>query len=307
MWSEIINSINKNTTSKFELINHKSIGGGCINQAYQLIGKDKSYFVKLNSASQVEMFKAEAIALEEMYNTKTIIVPKPICYGMSGNNSYLVLEYLNLGRGNNQSWVVMGQKLALLHQFQCPPAPNFQGEKIPNLGDLGANSEYRFGWHRNNTIGSTPQINDYCNNWADFFAEKRIGYQLKLGNRRGGNFTNYQEITEKVRQSLANHYPSPSLVHGDLWSGNVGFINEGEGTIFDPACYYGDREVDIAMTELFGGFPSAFYEGYNQQWPLDDGYKYRKNIYNLYHILNHFNLFGGSYESQAKKMIQQIY
>jgi fructosamine-3-kinase len=285
MWSEIINFINKNTTSQFELINYKSIGGGCINQAYQLIGKDKSYFVKLNSASQIEMFTAEAMALTEMYNTKTIVIPKPICYGISDNNSYLVLEYLNLGRGNNKSWEIMGQKLALLHQ-----------KKV----------EKSFGWHLNNTIGSTPQINDWCENWAVFFAEKRIGYQLKLANRRGGNFSNYQEIIDKVRQSLANHNPSPSLVHGDLWSGNAGFINEGEGTIFDPACYYGDREVDIAMTELFGGFPSAFYDGYNQQWALDDGYNYRKNIYNLYHILNHFNLFGGSYESQAKTMIQQI-
>jgi fructosamine-3-kinase len=326
MWSEIINNINKNTTSKFELINHKSIGGGCINQAYQLIGKDKSYFVKLNNASQVEMFQAEAIALEEMYNTKTIIVPKPICCGISGNNSYLVLEYLNLGRGNNQSWAIMGQKLALLHQFHCPPAPNTGGEKVLKVGDLGAlfcppapntegekiskvvdlgaNSEYRFGWHRNNTIGSTPQINDWCENWADFFAEKRIGYQLKLANRRGGSFTNSQEIIEKIRKNLANHYPSPSLVHGDLWSGNAGFTNNGQGVIFDPAYYYGDREVDIAMTELFGGFPATFYQGYNQQWALDDGYNQRKTIYNLYHILNHFNLFGGGYESQAKRIIK---
>lgn len=303
MWSEIINRINKNITSKFELINHKSIGGGCINQAYQLIGKDKSYFVKLNNASQIEMFQAEAIALEEMYNTKTIIVPKPICFGISGNNSYLVLEYLNLGRGNNQSWAIMGQKLALLHQFHCPPAPNSEGEKISKVEDLGANFEYRFGWHRNNTIGSTPQINDWYENWADFFAEKRIGYQLKLANRRGGNFTNSQEIIEKVRKNLRNHYPSPSLVHGDLWSGNAGFTDNGQGVIFDPACYYGDREVDIAMTELFGGFPAAFYQGYNQQWALDDGYNDRKNIYNLYHILNHFNLFGGSYESQGKRII----
>lgn len=143
-------------------------------------------------------------------------------------------------------------------------------------------------------------------NWADFFAEKRIGYQLKLANRRGGNFPNSQEIMEKVRESLSHHNPLPSLVHGDLWSGNAGFTDKGEATIFDPACYYGDREVDIAMTELFGGFPSSFYDGYNKQWNLDKGYNHRKNIYNLYHILNHFNLFGGGYESQAKRMIQQI-
>ncbi|BAQ60829.1 ribulosamine/erythrulosamine 3-kinase [Geminocystis sp. NIES-3708] len=285
MWSEITNAINQNNDSKFELINYKSIGGGCINQAYQLIGKDKSYFVKLNNASKIEMFLAEVVALEEIYHTNTIIVPKPICYGVSGNNSYLVLEYLNLGRGDSQSWGLLGQKLALLHQIKI---------KKP------------FGWHRNNTIGSTPQINNYDDNWANFFAEKRIGYQLKLANRRGGNFTNPQEIIEKVRSILTNHNPFPSLVHGDLWSGNAGFKDNGEGVVFDPACYYGDREVDIAMTELFGGFPSIFYEGYNHQWALDKGYNQRKTIYNLYHILNHFNLFGGSYESQAKTIIMKI-
>ncbi|WP_066118339.1 fructosamine kinase family protein [Geminocystis sp. NIES-3709] len=285
MWTEIIKAIIKHTNSHFELINYRSIGGGCINQAYELIGKNISYFVKLNSASQIEMFKAESIALEEMYNTNTIVVPKPICYGISGNNSYLVLEYINLGRGDSRSWPLMGQKLALLHQVKI---------------------EKPFGWYINNTIGSTSQINDWKDSWADFFAEKRIGYQLILGNRRGGNFKNSQEIIEKVRESLFNHHPKPSLVHGDLWSGNAGFTHSGEGTIFDPACYYGDREVDIAMTELFGGFPSTFYEGYNQQWSLDKGYNQRKNIYNLYHILNHFNLFGGNYEIQAKRMIKEI-
>jgi fructosamine-3-kinase len=282
---EIINAIIQKTNSPFELINYRSIGGGCINQAYELKGKNLSYFVKLNRANQVQMFEAESLGLEEMYKTNTITVPKPICYGISNNNSYLVLEYLNLGSGNARGWELMGQKLALLHQ---------------------AKIEKPFGWHINNTIGSTPQINDWMENWGDFFAEKRIGYQLTLANRRGGNFKNSQEIIEKVRSSLSNHHPSPSLLHGDLWSGNAGFNHNGEGTIFDPACYYGDREVDIAMTELFGGFPATFYDGYNQQWALDQDYSQRKNIYNLYHILNHFNLFGGGYESQAKRMIQQI-
>ncbi|MGI0479331.1 fructosamine kinase family protein [Geminocystis sp. CENA526] len=286
MWTEIVNNIVKHTDSAFTLTNYRSMGGGCINQAYQLIGKDISYFVKLNRASQVAMFEAEAMALEEMYQTKTILVPKPICHGVSGNDSYLVLEYLNLGRGEVRSWQSMGKNLAMLHQYQVNKP---------------------FGWYINNTIGSTPQINDWGDNWANFFAEKRIGYQLTLANRRGGNFKNSQEIIDRVRSSLSNHNPLPSLVHGDLWSGNAGFTDTGEATIFDPACYYGDREVDIAMTELFGGFPSAFYEAYNQQWRLDSGYAQRKNIYNLYHILNHFNLFGGGYESQAKRMIQQFF
>ncbi|MGK7934708.1 MAG: fructosamine kinase family protein, partial [Xenococcaceae cyanobacterium] len=140
----------------------------------------------------------------------------------------------------------------------------------------------------------------------DFFAEQRIGYQLKLAKRRGGSFPDTNKVVEAVREQLANRTPEASLVHGDLWSGNAAVTKTGEPTIFDPATYYGDREVDLAMTELFGSFPASFYHGYDRAWQLDSGYRKRKTIYNLYHILNHFNLFGGGYGSQAKRMIEQI-
>lgn len=286
MWQNIASEITKNTNNKFEIINRKSVSGGCINQAYQLIGNNNSYFVKINQASQVEMFEAESLGLEEMFATKTIRVPKPICYGIAGNNSYIVLEWLNLDGGNNNSWLEMGRKLALLHK-----------NKVSN----------QFGWHRNNTIGSTPQINTWCNNWADFFAEYRIGYQLRLANRKGGNFPDINNIIEVVRQQLQAINTEPSLLHGDLWSGNAACTTDGTPVIIDPATYYGDREADIAMTELFGGFPAAFYRGYNQEWQLDEGYRHRKTLYNLYHILNHFNLFGGGYASQAASIIRQIF
>ncbi|AFZ52504.1 Fructosamine/Ketosamine-3-kinase [Cyanobacterium aponinum PCC 10605] len=285
MWSEIISKINQNIEQKFEMCDRRSIGGGCINQAYQLIGTQESYFIKLNSASSLDMFMAEALGLEEMYSTHTILVPKPICYGIAGNNSYIVLEYFELGRGSSQSWQLMGKKLAQLHRYQ---------------------KETRFGWKINNTIGSTPQINDWGDNWSEFFAETRIGYQLKLANRKGANFSNIGEIVAQIKDILSHRNPHPSLLHGDLWSGNAAFTADGTPTIFDPAFYYGDREADIAMTELFGGFPSDFYQGYNQEYPLDSGYQQRKTIYNLYHILNHFNLFGGGYLSQAKSMINRI-
>ena len=285
MWTEIVSNISEKTNRQFELENRRSVGGGCINQAYQLIGREQNYFIKLNSASQVEMFAAEALGLEQMYQTQTLRVPKPICWGMAENNSYIVLEWLDLGRGGNQSWQEMGRKLALLHQHK---------------------GENRFGWQRNNTIGATPQINDWYDNWADFFAQQRIGYQLKLANRRGGNFRNPDSIIEAVRDKLNKRIPLPSLVHGDLWSGNAACTIDGEAVILDPAAYYGDREVDIAMSELFGGFPASFYQAYNQQWPLDQGYQQRKTIYNLYHILNHFNLFGSGYGSQADSMIRNI-
>ena len=285
MWNEISQAISQKTSNKFTIENRLSVGGGCINQAYQLIGKEQNYFIKLNNASQVEMFSAEALALQQIYDTNTIRVPKPICWGIAENNSYIVLEWLNLGRGDNQSWLEMGRKLALLHQ---------------------AGKENRFGWQINNTIGATPQINDWGSNWANFFAETRIGYQLRLASRRGGNFGNSSLIIETIREKLKSRNPQPSFVHGDLWSGNAACTTEGEPVIIDPASYYGDREVDIAMSELFGRFPQSFYDGYQQEWALDKGYDERKTIYNLYHILNHFNLFGSGYGNQADSMIRKI-
>ena len=285
VWQEIAAKIAETTGTPFRISDRKSIGGGCINQAYKLQGQKTNYFVKLNQAVKVEMFQAEALGLKQMYDTQTITIPQPICWGVASSNSYIVLEWLDLGRANNSSWLEMGKQLALMHH---------------------KGTAAKFGWDTNNTIGSTPQINSWIDNWADFFAEQRIGYQLHLANRNGGNFNNPDEIVSIIKQKLANRKPQVSLVHGDLWSGNADITAEGQPTIFDPATYYGDREVDLAMTELFGGFPATFYQGYNQQWPLDPGYTQRKDIYNLYHILNHFNLFGGGYGSQAKRIIQQI-
>lgn len=281
----IAQEITKVTAKSFTLENTRSVGGGCINQGYKISGNGSSYFVKLNQASQVEMFAAEALALEQMYATKTITVPKPICWGVAGNFCYIVLQWLDLGGSNSHAWEEMGRQLAAMHK-------------------IGKSD--RFGWDRNNTIGSTPQSNTWMDNWADFFAEERIGYQLKLAQRKGGSFPDPTKVIEAVRAHLADRQPQPSLVHGDLWSGNAAVTTDGEPVILDPATYYGDREVDLAMSELFGGFPTAFYRGYNEVWPLDEGYRQRKTIYNLYHILNHFNLFGGGYASQANRTIQQI-
>jgi fructosamine-3-kinase len=185
-----------------------------------------------------------------------------------------------------------------MHQA-VPPQPK------ENLNPETSSFPRVFGWDFNNTIGSTPQINNWTSNWAEFFAEYRLGYQFQLARRNGGYFPGQEGLLAAIPQ-LLDHQPEASLVHGDLWSGNGAITKSGEPVIFDPATYVGDREVDIAMTELFGGFPAAFYRGYNEVWPLDDGYKRRKPLYNLYHILNHFNLFGGGYGSQANRMIEQI-
>ncbi|MBW4575584.1 MAG: fructosamine kinase family protein [Aphanothece sp. CMT-3BRIN-NPC111] len=295
MWTEIATHISEVTGDKFQVDKRKSVGGGCINQGYAVTDGDtcyahakgeRTYFVKLNQASLVDMFEAEVLGLQQMLETDTIRVPKPICWGTASSSAYIVLEWIELGRGGGaQASEEMGRQLAGMHQWA---------------------GKDKFGWDRNNTIGSTPQINTWTSDWGEFFAEHRIGYQLKLAQRRGGNFSKGERLVKAIPGLLADHQPQPSLVHGDLWGGNAAFTVSGEPVIFDPAAYFGDREVDIAMTELFGGFPSAFYRGYNEVFPLDSGYEQRKTLYNLYHILNHFNLFGGGYGSQANGMIEQI-
>ncbi|AMW28486.1 MULTISPECIES: fructosamine kinase family protein [Arthrospira] len=292
MWNQICEHITTATSHTFTANNPTSVGGGCINQGYRLNDGDRSYFVKLNSASQVAMFEAEAWGVQQMWETQTIRVPKPICWGTAGNSAYIVLEWLELGgRSNSQAMEKMGRQLARLHQWT--PQPDYRGYQ-------------QFGWDINNTIGSTPQINTWTTDWGEFWRDHRIGYQLKLARRRGGTFENSDRFLDKIPELLSGHHPKPALVHGDLWGGNASVTHDGEPVIFDPAAYFGDREVDIAMTEVFGGFSPAFYQGYNQIYPLDKGYSRRKILYNLYHILNHFNLFGGSYGSQANQMIQQI-
>ncbi len=285
MWTHISHHITKVTEKEVSVNNRRSVSGGCINQGYAVSGDTDTYFVKLNQASLVAMFEAEALGLKQMLETATIRVPKPICWGTAAGSAYLVLEWLELGRGDTNSWEEMGRQLAAMHS---------------NSRSKG------FGWEQNNNIGSTPQINSPTADWAEFYAKHRLGEQFQRALRRGGHFPQQERLLAAIPQLLADHQPQPSLVHGDLWGGNAACTVLGEPVIFDPAVYFGDREVDIAMTELFGGFPAAFYRGYNEAFPLEPGYSRRKTLYNLYHILNHFNLFGGGYGAQANRMIEQI-
>ena len=303
MWDKIAGHISETTGETFSLDNRHSVSGGCINQGYSISSSSRAYFAKINQASQIAMFEAEALGLQQMRATQTIRVPEPICWGTEGNSAYIVLEWLDLGsREGERAWEEMGRQLAAMHKYTPPNPPLLRGAQERNSTLLRG----VFGWDINNTIGSTVQINNWTANWAEFWAEHRIGYQLKLAKRRGGHFPQGERLLEMIPELLAGYEPQPSLVHGDLWGGNAGVTSAGEPVIFDPATYFGDREVDIAMTELFCGFPALFYRGYNQVWPLDGGYDRRKNLYNLYHILNHFNLFGGSYESQANQMINRV-
>jgi fructosamine-3-kinase len=286
MWHDIAAHISQVTGQVFKGTHQRSVGGGSINQAYALVDGTQPYFVKINQASRFTMLEAEARGLQQILATQTIQVPRPICWGTTGESAYLVLEWLDLGYGTHRSWQEMGQKLAAMHRVT---------------------SDKGFGWEWNNTIGSTPQINIWTRSWVEFFTEHRLRYQFQFARRHGGYFPDQDQLLGAIPEILADHHLQPSLVHGDLWSGNAGATKLEEPVIFDPATYFGDREVDIAMTELFGSFPSDFYRAYNEAFPLDPGYKRRKILYNLYHILNHFNLFGGSYEHQANHMIASLF
>lgn len=286
-WSKIAEAIASATAESFTIEEHQPVGGGCINRTYRVVGGDRRYFVKLNDAAKVEMFVAEAEALMALQATATVRVPAPICWGSADNVTYLVQEYLELGPSSESSAALLGKQLAKLHHH----------------------TGSHYGWHRDNTIGTTPQINLINDNWLHFWREQRLNYQLRLAAQHGfgGSLQRKGErLSDSLALVLADHNPPPTLVHGDLWSGNHATLHDDQPVIFDPASYYGDRETDLAMTELFGGYSPRFYAAYREHFPLDQGYRLRKTLYNLYHILNHVNLFGGGYAAQAEHMMDSL-
>lgn len=285
LWEELAEAISQATGSPFNITSHEGLSGGCINSAFRLCDGEQSLFVKLNSAEHKSTFEAEFAGLHALAGSRTICVPVPVVSGVVTGQAFLVTEYISM-RGNGDP-VQFGRQLAQMHQTQ----------------------QALFGWHRNNTIGATPQINEQESSWVVFLQRHRFGYQLQLAlNKIGGRkiYDLGMHLIEALPHFFKSYSPKPSLLHGDLWGGNYAYNDQGEAVIFDPAVYYGDREADIAMTELFGGFSPEFYAGYAEVWPLDRGYSMRKNLYNLYHIINHFNLFGGGYGAQAEGMIEQL-
>lgn len=286
-WQIISEQITLATGQAFRVESYHRVSGGDINAAFRLLGGGRSYFVKRNKAHLVSMFAAEYRGLQDIARTQTVRVPKPIVFGQTPEDSFLVLENVELGRGNPASDVLLGEQLALMHQLPQP----------------------YFGWHRDNTIGTTLQNNPRSHSWCDFWRDQRLYKQLTLAQQQGHG-GRLQHLGDRLCADLAalfaDYAPTASLVHGDLWAGNAAVDQHGQPVIFDPACYYGDREVDVAMTELFGGFSQNFYAAYQSVWPLQPGYELRKSLYNLYHILNHLNLFGGSYLRQAESIMDRL-
>ncbi|MEH8021043.1 fructosamine kinase family protein [Rheinheimera metallidurans] len=284
MWQAVTDHINSELESNF-IIEHKiQLSGGNVNAAYHVTGNGQQFFVKINLRQQLEQFETEVLSLRTLQRTKCIRVPNPICSGLTVDKSFIVLEYLPFGGDTTNGWHNLAQDLAALHQQQ--------------------QAVYGFDW--DNSLATNTQPNKWQPNWSVFFSEQRIGWQLQLLHEQGLGFGKVDEIVEKTRQRLQGYQPKASLLHGDFWRGNLGFIGD-MPAIFDPACYYGDRETDIAFSTLFGRLPDAFYQSYQQHYPLDKNYEQRKDLYNLYHVLNHANLFRGAYLIQAQELIKKLF
>jgi len=261
----------------------QSINGGCINDALRVDTEEERLFVKRNNRSFLDAFQNEAAALEEIAATNTIRVPRVLTSDTMEEDAYLILEFIDEGPPIPANWETMGRQLAALHSIEQP----------------------YFGWKQDNVIGSTHQPNPQSQDWVSFFRDYRLRHQFALCAQRGYSFEKSEALITRV-SDFFDTSPKPSLLHGDLWSGNASFDSSGSPFLFDPGSYYGDREADIAFTEFFGGFDQRFYEAYEEAAPLDSGYIVRKNLYNLYHCLNHAYIFGGSYAHQARGMIDHL-
>jgi len=292
-WHNFSQHLSEQLGESIEIATSHSVAGGDIHQAYQLHTNQGNLFIKMNQAGLLPLFETEMHNLNAITQSNTISCPKVKGVGIYQNNqAWLLMDYLNLTHTGDD--YQRGRDIAFMHQqthFASQP----------------------FGWFEDNYIGHSLQKNQWHFNWVDFYGSQRLKPQLELAQLRGAHtelFDLGQQLIEALPFWFKDYTPKASLLHGDLWGGNSAFAidntQQTKAVIYDPASYYGDRETDIAMTELFGGFSADFYTGYHSVFPLDSGYAKRKPLYNLYHVINHFNLFGGGYEQQAIQLIQKL-
>ena len=285
-WSSVAQHLREAGIPLERGVQPRPVGGGDISAAWQLDAGDRTLFLKTGPVTSAEMFAAEAEGLSEIAQAKAVRVPEVFAVGQTADTAFLALEWLPFERPGADCEQRFGEQLARMHRT----------------------TKNRFGWHRDNTIGLTPQHNRWSADWAEFFGEHRLGYQLELAAKNGysGELQRQgRRLMKRLPSLFDNYMPSPSLLHGDLWGGNWA-CSGGEPVIFDPAVYYGDRETDLAMTRLFGGFGHAFYDAYESAWPLAPGSAARQHLYQLYHVLNHLNLFGGGYQGRALALIRTL-
>lgn len=289
-WDGLIQAVDRAvaqaTDRDYHTDTRRPVSGGDINQAFTLSGQGQRYFLKLNRADRLAMFEAEAAGLTELRQAVGLRIPAPIATGCEQDWSYLVLEYVDLQRPTRAAMSRLGEALADMHGIVAT----------------------RHGWQRDNTIGPNPQHNAPHASWIEFWRENRLAVMLDAvapdypALARDGD-----RLLAVLPDLLAGHTPEASLLHGDLWGGNAGMDDQGRPAIYDPAVYYGDRETDIALAELFGGFTPDFFEAYWGAWPVTSGYRQiRRPLYQLYHLLNHVRLFGGGFANQSHRVIRQL-
>ena len=258
------------------------VSGGDISAAWRV----GDLFLKTGPVTSFDMFSAEAEGLEELAAAQAVRVPRVQGCNIVSDTAFIALEWLEFERPTRDTEARFGEQLAALHQV----------------------TQQRFGWHRDNTIGLTPQRNDPSDNWVDFFREHRLGFQLRLARENGFSGSlqaQGAQLLKRLPVFFEDYEPRPALLHGDLWGGNWGSC-DGAPVIFDPAVYYGDPESDLAMTRLFGGFGRAFYDAYAERMPPASGSHDRSDLYQLYHVLNHLNLFGSAYLGRAQDLIHHL-
>ena len=284
------NSVNEAISALFgpsvTVVDRQRVSGGDINRAYRLeLSNGENVFLKCNRPDLLGMFTAEADGLNTLRATGTIDVPEPLAVGADNNEAFLIMEHLESAPRRTDYWETFGRELAMLHRAKCGP---------------------NFGFSTDNYIGSTPQQNAPSDSWVSFFRDRRLLPQMKLAwdLLDGRTRRNLTRITDRL-DSLLPEPAFPSLIHGDLWSGNALCGPDGKAWILDPATYVAHHEADLAMTELFGGFPARFYQSYNEINPIAPAYPDRRNLYNLYHLLNHLNLFGLSYLSNVSAIAKR--
>ncbi|MDV7104403.1 fructosamine kinase family protein [Vibrio sp. TH_r3] len=285
MWQAIAKQLSDTLLFDFKIIEKEKVNGGDINDCYMISDGDQRYFIKCNSRDFLTIYESEQDNLCALRATNTIYIPELVHVGHSKNKAFIILNYLpTKPLTDEKSSYQLGVQLAKLHQW-------------------GEQKEY--GFDDDNYIGAIVQPNAWNKKWCRFFSEQRIGWQLQLLAEKGISFGDIDDIVALVNQKLSKHNPKPALLHGNLALGNV--ANSPFGPLcYDPACYWGDRECDLAMTELFAHFQPEFYRGYNNILPIDTDYAERKPIYNLYHVLNHCNLFGGHFLAQAEQILNSL-
>jgi len=269
------------------IIDFSPVGGGSINETFKLSTTAGNFFIKKNSASLYpHMFQKETQGLKLLSYADVIATPEVVGIGESNNESFLILKFIDGGLKKSSFWDIFGQQLANLHK----------------------NTDEYFGLNHDNYIGSLEQLNNQHSNWSDFFREERLETQVRLARNNGKIEKRTVSVFDNFYTKLDNIFPAepPALLHGDLWGGNF-MVNElGSPVIIDPAVYYGHREMDLGMSQLFGGFDKQFYVSYNKYHPLENGWEERMEYCNLYPLMVHVNLFGGGYIQSVKSILQKF-